>query len=110
MNIQELTSKSEEAAGLLAMLANPFRLRIMCELHKGERSVSALEAVIGLSQSALSQHLAKLRGAGLVKTRREAQTIHYSVQDERAARLLAVLYELYCTNPTAPGFKGRKTK
>ncbi len=72
MNIQELTRKSTEASELLALLANPHRLRILCELHQGERSVSALEEVIGLSQSALSQHLAKLRAANIVATRREA--------------------------------------
>lgn len=110
MNIQGLTEKSEEAAEMLAMLANPYRLRIMCELHKGERSVSAIEEVVGLSQSALSQHLAKLRGADIVKTRREAQTIYYSVQDERVARLLAVLFELYCVKDgAAAAAKRRKT-
>lgn len=102
MNIQELTSRSDEAAQFLSMLANPHRLRILCELHKGERSVSSLEDVIGLSQSALSQHLAKLRVAGLVATRREAQSIFYSVADERAARLLPVLYEVFCAPPPKP--------
>jgi ArsR family transcriptional regulator, virulence genes transcriptional regulator len=102
MNIQELTARSEEASQLLSMLANPHRLRILCELHKGERSVSSLEQVIGLSQSALSQHLAKLRAAGLVATRREAQSIFYSVADERAARLLPVLYEIFCAPPAQP--------
>lgn len=96
MDINDLTGKSEEASKLLAMLANPQRLRILCVLHEGERSVGALEAVIGLSQSALSQHLAKLRTAGVVSTRRESQTIYYSVADPRAAKLLAVLYDLYC--------------
>ncbi len=108
MNIQELTEKSEEAARLLAMLANPHRLRILCELHKGERSVSSIEDVVGLSQSALSQHLAKLREAGVVTTRREAQTIHYSISDARAARVLALLFDIYCapaqrTNPRRIG-------
>lgn len=101
MNIQGLTEKSEEVAGLLAMLANPFRLRIMCELQQGERAVSELESVVGLSQSALSQHLAKLRSTGIVKTRRKAQTIHYSIKDERVARLLGTLFELFCATDTA---------
>lgn len=109
MNIQDLTDKSVDAAQLLTMLANPARLRILCELHQGERSVSALEAVVGLSQSALSQHLAKLRASSLVKTRREAQTIHYSIADDRARRILAVLYELYCApqSAKASGAKGK---
>lgn len=96
MNIQDLSAKSEEAAGLLALLANPHRLRVLCALHMGEHSVSALEKVVDLSQSALSQHLAKLREANIVSTRREAQTIYYTIADERAGRLLAVLVELYC--------------
>lgn len=96
MNIQELESNSEEAAELLKALANRHRLMILCELHNGERSVSALEAVVPLSQSALSQHLAKLREGGFVATRREAQTIYYSLADTRVARLIGVLHELFC--------------
>lgn len=109
MNIQDLTEKSEEASEMLAMLANPFRLRILCELHKAERCVSELEAVVGLSQSALSQHLAKLRAAGIVTTRREAQTIHYSITDERAARLLAVLFEIFCAPTSHPKQERKRT-
>lgn len=96
MNIKNLTEKSEEAATLLALLANAQRLRILCELLQGERSVGDLEQVVDLSQSALSQHLAKLRAGGAVKTRRDAQTIHYSIADERLSRLLAVMYEMFC--------------
>lgn len=97
MNIQELEANSEEAEELLKALANRHRLLILCELHNGERSVSALEAVVPLSQSALSQHLAKLREGGFVATRREAQTIYYSLSDSRVARLIGVLHELFCS-------------
>lgn len=96
MNIQEMEANSEEAAELLKALANPHRLIILCELHNGERSVSALENVVPLSQSALSQHLAKLREGGFVATRREAQTIYYRLADTRVARLIGVLHELFC--------------
>ena len=96
MNIHELGVKSEEAARMLKALANPHRLRILCELQDGERSVTRLETAVGLTQSALSQHLARLREQGIVATRREAQTIYYRVADERAARLLAVLYDVFC--------------
>lgn len=96
MNIQELSAKSEEAARLLALLANPHRLQVLCALQQGEHSVSALEKVVDLSQSALSQHLARLREANIVTTRREAQTIYYTIADERAGRLLELLVELYC--------------
>lgn len=96
MDIQELTMKSEEAAALLALLANPNRLKILCALIEGERYVTELVGMVGLSQSALSQHLARLREAGVVSVRRSAQTIYYSIADPRAARLLTVLEELFC--------------
>ncbi len=108
MNIQELSAKSEEAARLLALLANPHRLRVLCTLHKGEHSVSALEKVVDLSQSALSQHLAKLREARLVATRRQAQTIYYTIADERAGRILALLVELYCPPDKRAGAPRRR--
>lgn len=96
MNIQDLKASSAEAEELLKALANSHRLMILCELLNGERSVTALEDVVPLSQSALSQHLAKLREGGFVATRREAQTIYYSLADARAARLIEVLHELFC--------------
>lgn len=103
MNIQDLGVKSAEAASLLKALSNPHRLRILCELNQGERSVSELERTVGLSQSALSQHLAKLREQEIVATRREAQTIYYRVADPRAEQILKLMYELFC----APDSKQR---
>jgi ArsR family transcriptional regulator, virulence genes transcriptional regulator len=97
MNIQELAANSMQAEELLKALANSHRLMILCELKDGERSVSALESVVPLTQSALSQHLAKLREGGFVATRREAQTIYYSLADGRVARLIEVLHEIFCT-------------
>jgi DNA-binding transcriptional ArsR family regulator len=85
-----------EAEELLKALANSHRLMILCELKDGERSVTALEKVVPLAQSALSQHLAKLREGGFVATRREAQTIYYRLADTRVARLIEVLHELFC--------------
>ena len=99
MNLVELQSKAGAAEAMLKAVANRNRLVILCELLKGERSVSALQGAIGLSQSALSQHLARLRGDQLVATRRESQTIYYSLSSKRVARLIGLLYELYC----APG-------
>jgi DNA-binding transcriptional ArsR family regulator len=107
MKIKEITSRSEEVSELLKAMANSRRLLILCELHKGERSVSELEAVVPLSQSALSQHLAKLREYGVVSTRREAQSIYYSLADSRVASLIGTLYELFCA-PVKSGFKRRK--
>lgn len=109
MDIQELNEKSEEAADLLMLLASPHRLRILCTLLEGEHSVSELEAVVDLSQSALSQHLARLRGAGIVATRRESQSILYSIADARAERLLEVLAEVFC-KPTASANAKRRSK
>ena len=89
-------SKADTAADLLKQLANANRLIVLCELVQGERSVGELEAVVGLSQSALSQHLAKLRAAKLVDTRREAQTIYYSLADPSVTKIIGALYDLYC--------------
>jgi DNA-binding transcriptional ArsR family regulator len=109
MNMQDLTARSAEAAALLKAMSNPYRLRILCELQQGERSVTALEKAVGLSQSALSQHLAKLRESKVVATRREAQTIYYRVADPRAERLLRLMYELFCAPGRSVKLK-RKTK
>lgn len=92
-----LERKAAEAAGLLKMLANENRLLILCRLAlKGEMSVNDLADVVGLSQSALSQHLGKMREEGLVATRREATTVFYRMADENAARLLMLLKDIYC--------------
>ena len=85
-----------EAASMLRALSHEARLLVLCELAGGERTAGELVARSGLSQSALSQHLTKLRDEGLVTTRREAQSIFYRIADKRAARLLGVLHEIYC--------------
>ena len=77
-------------------MANKRRLLILCQLADGEKSVGELEALVNLSQSALSQHLAILRRHGLVQTRRRAQSIYYSLASAEAAGIMATLYELYC--------------
>ena len=81
---------------MMRALSHEARLRVLCELVNGEKTAGDLVARSGLSQSALSQHLAKLRTEGLVATRREAQVIHYRLDDPKAARLLGVLHEIYC--------------
>jgi DNA-binding transcriptional ArsR family regulator len=108
VNIVDLKSDSARAAAFLKAVANGNRLMILCELTGGERSVSALEEVVPLAQSALSQHLAKLREERLVATRREAQTIYYRLADERVARLLDTLAELFCSAPDPGGKKRRR--
>jgi DNA-binding transcriptional ArsR family regulator len=95
--IQQLAAQSAQAAALLRALANEQRLLILCYLSAaGELSVSALGERMTLSQSALSQHLARLREDGIVNFRREAQTLFYHIADENAARLLSVLHDIYC--------------
>lgn len=86
-----------EAAELLRALSNPPRLLVMCHLAvAGELSVSELVERVGISQSALSQHLAKLRQQGLVAYRREAQSLKYRVADPKVMRVLELLHELFC--------------
>ncbi len=90
-----LESNVLEAARLLKLLANEQRLTVLCRLSGGEMSVTQLGEFVNLSQSALSQHLAKLRADGLVATRRDAQTIYYRLSDPIAERLIGVLCEIY---------------
>ena len=97
--IAELQPRAAEAAELLAAMANPKRLLILCNLLDRERSVSELSELIGLAQSPLSQHLAVLREEGLVATRRESQTIFYRIADPAAAKIIATLAEIYCPQP-----------
>jgi DNA-binding transcriptional ArsR family regulator len=95
--LKNLVTQAGEAAQLLKMLANEKRLLILCFLAvRGEMTVGELVSVVKLSQSALSQHLAKLRADGLVEFRRTSQTLHYRVSDPRALRLLEVMKEMYC--------------
>ncbi len=101
MDLSQLQENAARASDLLRALGNPNRLMIMCQLADGEKSVGELESVVGLSQSALSQHLARLRRDELVTTRRQAQTIFYSLAGDEATRVIHVLYELYC-DPAVP--------
>ena len=95
--ISRFAAEAGEAVSLLKAMANQSRLLILCYLAEaGEMSVGELVDRVGLSQSALSQHLAKLRHEGLVSTRKEAQTVHYSVCDPKAGQLLALLHDLFC--------------
>ncbi len=82
-------------------MSNPHRLLVLCQLAGGEKSVGELEKIIGLSQSALSQHLARLRRQNLVKTRRQAQTIFYSLDGEDAARIIGALNDIFAETKTA---------
>lgn len=90
-------SHAGTVADLLKALANRRRLMVMCRLAEhGELTVGALAEKVGLSQPALSQHLARMRGEGLVAYRRESQALWYRIADPRCERLLATLYDIYC--------------
>jgi DNA-binding transcriptional ArsR family regulator len=97
--LKMLTKQAGEASQLLKLLGNEKRLLILCFLAaSGEMTVGELVDVVKLSQSALSQHLARLRADGLVAFRRTSQTLHYSIADKRALRVLQVLKDIYCGN------------
>lgn len=92
-----MEEKAGEVAALLRALANERRLMILCKLVEwGEANVNTLADAVGLSQSALSQHLAKMRAEGLVTFRRESQTLWYRVADARIEQLFATLHKLFC--------------
>lgn len=94
--LSELEAHAGDAERLLRALANRHRLMLLCALADGELSVGALNERVALSQSALSQHLAVLRADGLVSTRREAQTIYYSVPEGPALQIINILHSTYC--------------
>ena len=96
IDIAELRSNAGQAAELLKAMSNENRLIILCHLGEKELSVSELNQYIDLSQSSLSQHLARLRNDGLVKTRRESQTIFYSIANQSVVRLIGFLQQEFC--------------
>jgi len=101
---REMRRNAGRASQLLKALANEHRLMVLCALAEDEHSVSELNEMVDLSQSALSQHLARLREDGLVTTRREGLTIHYSLGEPLAASIVDLLYRHYCK----PARKARK--
>lgn len=97
--LESLEEKAELVSATLRLIANGKRLLVLCRLTlEGEMSVTALGEAVNLGQSALSQHLAKLRAEGLVAARRSGQTVYYRIADEKVGRLLAALYDIYCTS------------
>ena len=96
VDLAQMQQHADDATRLLKALANEKRLLILCLLTEGERSVTALNRQLDLSQSALSQHLAVLRADGLVQTRREAQTIYYAIADGPAQRVMKTLHDIFC--------------
>lgn len=97
MKIDELEPKLEQATSLLRMLSNPVRLKLMCLMSDKEMSVLELADTLKLSQPAVSHHLKLLRSAGVVKSRRDAQTIYNQIDGHEVTTVMNTLSELYCT-------------
>jgi DNA-binding transcriptional ArsR family regulator len=93
---ERMAAAAGEAAAYLKSLGHEQRLMILCHLASGERTVGEIEALLGARQAAVSQQLARLRFEGLVEARREGKTVLYSLADDRARRLVGLLYELFC--------------
>lgn len=96
IDIAEMRENAAQAVELLKAMSNENRLLILCHLGQNELSVTELNSFIDLSQSSLSQHLARLRQDGLVQTRRESQTIYYSVANDSVGKLIGLLQEEFC--------------
>jgi DNA-binding transcriptional ArsR family regulator len=101
-DLTRFEANAGEAARLLRALANERRLMILCQLGDRERTVSELLPLVGLSQSALSQHLAVLREEGVVATRREGQSIWYRIADPAAVKVVGTLAEIFCPSEVRP--------
>ena len=94
--LQRMEGRAQEASEFLKAIASPTRLKLLCALAEDEKSVSDLAEVLDLRQATVSQHLARLRREGLVTTRRQAQSVRYSIADETANAIIQVLYDRFC--------------
>ncbi len=95
-DLEQMSEAADKASALMRTLGHKGRLLVLCQLATGEKSVGELSDSLGIPQSPLSQHLARMRKEGLVKTRREAQTIFYSLKADDAGKIIECLYGLYC--------------
>lgn len=105
-DLQSMQAHARQAADLMQALSSPHRLLVLCALAEQELRVSDLNNRLPLSQSALSQHLALLRKLGLVNTRRQSQTIYYSIADGPALAIIQLLHAHFCGNPNSPSDQG----
>ena len=96
LKIKEMERHALAASGLLKQLANSNRLMILCRLVQGEETVGGLVEHVGLAQSAVSQHLSRLKDAGLVTAEKRGQQVYYALAGDEAKAVLAVLYKIYC--------------
>lgn len=94
---ENLTESARDATAFLKALANENRLLVLCHLTEGEKSVTELEQLIGIRQPTLSQQLARLRSEHLVKTRREAKTVYYSLASQDVLLVIQLLHKMFCS-------------
>ena len=95
-NLDEMAENAKQATSLLKALGHEGRLMILCYLASGEKSVTELEELLSLRQPAVSQQLARLRADNLIEARRDGKAIYYTISDERAYKVMALVYELFC--------------
>ncbi|WP_229819039.1 ArsR/SmtB family transcription factor [Kordiimonas sediminis] len=95
-SFENMSANADRAASMMKLLSNPSRLMILCHLNEGEQTVGALVETVDLSQSAVSQHLAKLREQGIVQSHREGQNIYYKISSTEVHAIIKMLYSLYC--------------
>ncbi len=96
IDLEHMAQSAGRASRLMKTLGHKDRLMILCHLADGEKSVGQIAGLLELSQSPLSQHLSRMRKEGLVTTRRDAQTIYYSLKSGETAKIVEVLFELFC--------------
>lgn len=98
IDLKEMQKAADQASTLMKTLGHRGRLMVLCQLATGEKSVGELAELLDIQQSPLSQHLSRMRQEGLVATRRDAQTIYYSLKSDEAGKVIECLYGLYCAN------------
>jgi DNA-binding transcriptional ArsR family regulator len=96
IDFDQMQDAASEASRLMKTLGHSGRLLVLCQLATGEKSVGELSRLLDIPQSPLSQHLSRMRSEGLVETRRDAQTIYYSLKSDEAGKIIECLYGLYC--------------
>jgi ArsR family transcriptional regulator, virulence genes transcriptional regulator len=101
MQLEQMEESADKVSDLMKVLSNKNRLMILCQLAEGEKSVGDLVELLGARGPAMSQQLALLRKDGLVKTRRDGQTIYYSLARDDVSKLMAFLYDTYCGDHAA---------
>ena len=96
MDLEKMQESAQRASEMMKLLGHPHRLMILCELKVEERSVGVLSDTIGISQSLVSQHLARMRHENVVTSRRDAQVVYYSLKEGEAADVITAIYDIFC--------------